>query len=82
MSPTIEHLLAIQAAARIIDVRAATLTPTLPALAERIHSIVYDLLDALDEGARETNAAQENHTHDATSRRRFDRPHLCRARRG
>lgn len=82
MSPTIEHLLAIQAAARIIDARAATLTPTLPALAERIHSIVYDLLDVLDEAAREINQAQENHTHDATCRRRFDRPHRRGARHG
>ncbi len=82
MSPTTEHLLTIQAAARIIDARAATLSPTFPALAERIHSIVYDLLDVLDEAARETNQAQENHTHDATCRRRFGRPHHRGARHG
>ena len=82
MSPTIEYLLAIQAAARIIDARAAALTPPLPALAERIHSIVYDLLDVLDEVARETNQAQENHTHDATRSWRFDCPHRGGARHG
>ena len=80
MSPTIEHLLAVQAAARIIDARAAKLTPTLPALAHRIHSIVYDLLDVLDEAARATGRPMENHTHDATCRRRFDRPHRRGAR--
>ncbi len=80
MSPTTEHLLEIQAAARIIDARAATLTPTLPTLAERIHSIVYDLLDVLDEAARETNRPTEDHTHDATRRRRFDRTHRRGAR--
>lgn len=82
MSPTIEHLLAIQAAARIVDDRAATLKPMFPALAERIHSIVYDLLDVLDEAARATDHTLEDHTHDATPRRRFDRPHRRSARHG
>lgn len=75
-----KHLRAIQAAARVIDARAATLTPMLPALADRIHSIVYDLLDVLDEAARATDQSTEDHTHDGTRCRRFDRPHRRGAR--
>jgi hypothetical protein len=74
VSPTVKHLLAIQLAARSIDTRATTLTPALPEVAERIHDIVYDLLDVLDEAAQQCAPPQGGPMHDGACHQPINRP--------
>ncbi len=75
MSPSVEHLLAIQVAARTIDSRATTLTPALPEVAERLHDIVYDLLDVLDEAAQQCATTHGGPMHDGACHQQINRPH-------